>query len=185
MNKNDQEVGYVSPVYVVFEVKSENLDVQFLFKLLKSVRINQELVRKSRGAVRSQLKFNDLAYIKILLPPLQVQQRIVDTIETKKRAIDAAKDVIAALDQNRKSFGDKVAKINGMEWVELGEVANLISGGTPSKTIKNYWNNGEIKWLSAKHINEENQVIGYDLITKDAIESSTTNIIQKGSQLFL
>lgn len=52
----------------------------------------------------------------------------------------------------------------------LGDICLFSSGGTPSKSKKEYWNNGTIKWLSAKYI-DNNKVCGYDLITdagKDA-----------------
>ena len=32
--------------------------------------------------------------------------------------------------------------------VELGKVCNLAGGGTPSKSVKQYWQNGTIKWIS-------------------------------------
>lgn len=46
----------------------------------------------------------------------------------------------------------------------LGDICLFSSGGTPSKSKKEYWNNGTIKWLSAKYI-DNNKVCGYDLIT--------------------
>lgn len=61
--------------------------------------------------------------------------------------------------------------------VKLGEMCNLIGGGTPSKEENRFWSNGTVKWLSAKHINEQDAVVGWDLITQEAVKESATNII--------
>lgn len=60
---------------------------------------------------------------------------------------------------------------------KLGEVSLLFSGGTPSKTEHKYWDNGNIKWLSAKYI-EENKVIGWDYITEAGLENSSAKLAQ-------
>ena len=69
--------------------------------------------------------------------------------------------------------------------MELGEVATLVGGGTPSTKNKDYWDNGTIKWLSAKHIDSDNQVSGYETITELAVKESSTRVIPKGSIVFV
>ena len=36
-----------------------------------------------------------------------------------------------------------------VEWIPLGDIVNLSSGGTPDKKQPAYWD-GEIPWISAK-----------------------------------
>ena len=115
---------------------------------------------------------------KIPLPPLEVQKQIATEIDHHQKVIDGAKQVI----QNWKpSF-----RIDP-EWevMELGKAAILVGGGTPSTKNKDYWNNGTIKWLSAKHIDSNNQVSGYETITGLAVEESSTRVIPKGSIVFV
>lgn len=59
------------------------------------------------------------------LPPLEVQKEIVEQIEVKQKAIEAAKEVIKNLERERRYFGQSLRKIEGVEWVELGEVCEL------------------------------------------------------------
>jgi len=61
--------------------------------------------------------------------------------------------------------------------VKLGDVCELTGGGTPSKEEKSFWTDGTIKWLSAKHINDQHSVVGWELITEQAVRDSATNII--------
>jgi len=76
--------------------------------------------------------------------------------------------------------------INKNKWpmVELGEVCDIVGGGTPSKSKKAYWENGSVKWLSAKHI-QNDQVVGYDLISENALKESATNLLPAGSVLLI
>lgn len=62
---------------------------------------------------------------------------------------------------------------------KLGEVCSLYSGGTPSKSVDSYWRNGNIKWLSAKYI-EDDRVIGWDLITENALNNSSCKLAKIG-----
>ena len=81
----------------------------------------------------------------------------------------------------------EVVSYANVKWpmVELGEVCDLIGGGTPSKSVKEYWQNGTIKWISARHIDSESHIVGYDLITESAVENSSTNIIPKDAVVFV
>lgn len=69
--------------------------------------------------------------------------------------------------------------------VKLGDVCELIGGGTPSKADPGFWTNGTIKWISAKHINEDHKVIGYERITEQAVRESSTVMIPAGAVVFV
>ena len=57
-----------------------------------------------------------------------VQNEIVEQIEVKQNAIEHAKEIIKNLERERRYFGQELRKIESVEWVELGETANLIGG---------------------------------------------------------
>lgn len=96
--------GAVSPMYVVFEVDESKIVPEFLFILLKSDRLREEIDRRAYGAVRKQLRFSDLRKIVIPLPPLATQKEIIEEIKTKKDAIESAKQTIAKIERERESY---------------------------------------------------------------------------------
>lgn len=69
--------------------------------------------------------------------------------------------------------------------VPLGEACDLIGGSTPSKQDESYWQNGSVKWISSKHINERCNIIGYELITRKAVEETSTRVIPKNSTIII
>lgn len=69
------------------------------------------------------------------------------------------------------------------EWreVKLGDVADVIGGGTPKTSIKEYWD-GNIPWLSVKDFNNDQRYVykTEKTITEKGLEKSSTNILQNG-----
>lgn len=79
----------------------------------------------------------------------------------------------------------KIHKNSAFPLVKLGEVCNLLGGGTPSKTNEAYWNDGSIKWISSKHVSESGSVSGYELITQLAVQETATRIAPKNSVILI
>ena len=69
--------------------------------------------------------------------------------------------------------------------VPIGDLCDLIGGGTPSKQEESYWQNGSVKWISSKHIDEQGKITGYELISKKAIAETSTKIAPKNSTILI
>jgi type I restriction enzyme S subunit len=66
--------------------------------------------------------------------------------------------------------------------LSVSKIANIISGGTPKTSVKEYWN-GNIPWLSVVDFNKEQKKV-YETeksITEKGLKNSSTNILKKGS----
>ena len=68
-------------------------------------------------------------------------------------------------------------------WVRVKDVvAKDVGGGTPSKAVREYWNNGEISWATVKDFsNSENGYINetIDHITQEGLENSSANMVDE------
>ncbi|MGL4393664.1 MAG: restriction endonuclease subunit S [Brevinema sp.] len=73
---------YTSPAYVVFKTKSDELLSEYLLIIMKSDWFNDSLRAFTSGSVRQNLTFSLLGELKIPLPPLSEQQKIVDLWNT-------------------------------------------------------------------------------------------------------
>ncbi|UPM52447.1 restriction endonuclease subunit S [Gottfriedia acidiceleris] len=72
-------------------------------------------------------------------------------------------------------------------WVEkkLGDIAEIISGGTPSTSVSNFWN-GDIKWCTPTDITNTKGKYIYDTekkITIEGLKSSSATLLPIGSLL--
>lgn len=66
---------------------------------------------------------------------------------------------------------------DGWEWKKLGNVINILGGGTPSKANKEFYENGTIKWATVRDMNTDLIVDTELKITYEAIKESSTSII--------
>lgn len=68
-------------------------------------------------------------------------------------------------------------------WVEtsLGEVVEIIGGGTPKTTVGVYWN-GDIPWLSVVDFNDDNRWVSKTekTITEKGLKESSTKVLNAG-----
>lgn len=66
----------------------------------------------------------------------------------------------------------------------LSEIGSWVGGGTPSKSIKAFWD-GDIPWVSPKDMKSERIRDAIDHISMDAVEQSATNVVPQGSVLLV
>lgn len=70
--------------------------------------------------------------------------------------------------------------INKVETLPLDDLLEkIVGGGTPSKKIKDYYE-GDIPWATVKDMTGQYLDETVDYITQEAIENSSTNLIEKG-----
>jgi len=68
----------------------------------------------------------------------------------------------------------------GWQVKALGEVCNIIGGGTPSKANKNFFN-GDIYWATVRDMRKDVITTTQFKITEEAVKNSSTNIIKAGN----
>lgn len=65
----------------------------------------------------------------------------------------------------------------------LGKLGNWSGGGTPSKAVSEYWENGNIPWVSPKDMGVKIISNTEDYITQKAVENSATKVYPANSIL--
>lgn len=65
--------------------------------------------------------------------------------------------------KNNRTFLEKLLDGAEVEWKTLDEVFHLKNGYTPSKGIKEYWENGSIPWFRMEDIRENGRVLNTSL----------------------
>ena len=77
---------------------------------------------------------------------------------------------------------------NGWEWNKLGDITTIVGGGTPRTNIKEYWENGNIIWLSPTDLGNIGEIISINnsktKITKLGLEKSSAKLLPIGTVLF-
>lgn len=91
--KFDIDNQIISGAYNVFSCKESELNPKFLDALLKTKKFLSFVNEKAHGGVRMNFKIESMQEWQIPLPPLEVQNEIVEKIEKQKQIIEGAERV--------------------------------------------------------------------------------------------
>ncbi|HDI3056900.1 TPA: restriction endonuclease subunit S [Clostridium botulinum] len=132
----------------------KNLNLKFLNYYLNFNDLSSSIT----GTTRGKLTKSALNNIEILLPDLEVQNKIVRVLNKTKSLIDKRKTQIEALDELVKSrfiemFGDPVSNPMNWEKKRLADECNIITGNTPSRKVKEYYGD-YIEWIKSDNITD-------------------------------
>lgn len=146
---------------------NDKWNTRFFYYLLKSIDI------RNLGYSRH---FKELKDKEIPLPPISVQEEIVKELDAYQAIIDGAQKVV----DNWKP----IFKINP-DWkkVKIGDICSLMTGGTPTSTVKEYYENGDIKWLVSGDIHKGKITDCEGRITEAGLNNSNARLLPKGSVL--
>jgi len=160
----------------IFKSKDQSvLTNKFIYHMLRG-NINI-LEQGFRGGGLKHLSKDYVKNINIPLPPLEIQEQIVKEIEGYQQIIDGCRQVV----ENYKPVIDIDPS---WEKTDLQDVCEIVGGGTPSRKEEHYWN-GNIKWLSCKHLDENGNVISHERISEEGLLSSSSKLIKSGSTILV
>lgn len=71
-----------------------------------------------------------------------------------------------------------------MEVKTLGELCNIVSGGTPSRSKVEFWNEGTIPWIKIGNIKEKYINEADEYITQAGLDGSSAKILNRGTVLY-
>lgn len=74
---------------------------------------------------------------------------------------------------------------DGWKWVRLGDCIKFYGGGTPSKAVTEYWENGNISWASVKDIKGKYLEITEDKITESGLKNSSAVLADFGDLILI
>ena len=67
---------------------------------------------------------------------------------------------------------------------KLGKLCNILSGGTPSRSRPEFWDEGTIPWIKIKDIKGKYVDIAEEFITQAGLESSSAKMLKRGTVLY-
>lgn len=165
----EEDFDYAFGGFMGLVTHNELLDDKFFWYSLTTPAYKKYISHLSEGANINNIKVKDLQAYTIPLPPLSEQQRIVEYLDSTFAEIDALKAKAAEEVANSKAMFDaalreEMTPKENTPMKQIGEIFKSYSGGTPIKSNKVYYENGNIPWLRSgevcqKYINETEMFI--------------------------
>ncbi|MFQ1823117.1 restriction endonuclease subunit S [Aeromonas dhakensis] len=178
---------YFKDASILWMKRNSDVLSEYVNLWLKSTLFFEQLDR-GNGATVDTLTIKKLQSVRIRLPPLAEQRRIVDILDEAFEAIAVARANAEQNRQNARSLFEShlqsVFSLRGEGWIDsrLGEIAEVQSGGTPTVSQKDFWG-GDIPWYSSGELNHTFTSVPERHITADGLEHSNAKLFPKGSLL--
>ncbi len=153
-------------------LKSKNADTSFRYVYYAMCCIQFIPTEHTRHWISIYSQFS------IPLPPLPVQEAIVEVLDTMTETIDTIDTLISLRKQQFEYYREKLLTFGEeVPWVKLGEVFELRNGYTPSKSNVAFWEGGTIPWFRMEDIRANGHILS------DSIQHITPAAV-KGKGLF-
>lgn len=154
----------------------ENAISKFISIMLRDAAFNEKVLQGLKGAQLPRVDFNYMSSIIFPLPPLKVQEEIVKELDAYQQVIDGAKKVV-------ENWKPSFTLDTSWKKAKLGDICDVQSGGTPSRSENKYWDNGTINWYSSGELNNIYTIEAKEKITQEGLDNSNAKVFPKGSLL--
>lgn len=176
----------VSSLYEVFKT-SEDVDDRLLWHWFKSPDFQKLIMQLQEGGVRLYFYYDKLCMGEVSLPLLEEQRKIgklfdtldnLITLHQRQPFLHSTPDIslIVQLTLSFYTFS--------WEQRKLGDIADIVGGGTPSTGNQSYWD-GDIDWYAPAEIADQIYAnSSQKKITGLGYENSSAKMLPPGTVLF-
>ena len=183
--------------YHIWKVELSNiLEKRFAVQLLEQDK--DKILSDKNGSTMVHITKSGMEQKKALLPPnIKEQANIGEYFSSIDRLITLHQQKITLLTKLKKAMLEKMfpkkgavipeIRFNGFanawEQQKISDVSKITTGGTPSTKVSEYWNPGEIPWLSSGEVHKKYIAFTDNMISRTGMENSSARMVQENSVL--
>ena len=180
--------GIVSHVFDVFKPIMKPYDLQFWKYAINNEQLMGGILLRSTKAstMMTNLVANDFLQETFLVPAYPEQQKIGAFFQELDRLITLHQRKCALLFSPFQSFISMMFTTSTFSWEQrkLGDIADIVGGGTPSTGNQSYWD-GDIDWYAPAEIADQIYAnSSQKKITGLGYENSSAKMLPPGTVLF-
>lgn len=200
----DFDEAIMSPAYYIFRIKNtDEILPDYLAMWFMRSEFDREASYIAVGGVRGSMPWEDFCDMKLPVPPLEEQQKIVDAynaIENRSKIKQKINEKLIELGKNVVNQIFNPSLLLNYTDNELEEIKDRLnvsmkiqsvkdfckemkSGSTPSRTEIDYWQNGTIPWLKSGEVHNNVTISVEEFITKKALNETSTKLLPKDTVL--
>ena len=172
MGDYDVYVGGHTAIY------RHTMQPKYVSYYFKSPYFQKDKLEYTHGFKVVEISPKDIAKISIPVPPLSEQQSIVDYLDSAFAKIDAMKvHAEKALNEAKALFQASLKEMlepkEEVKWSTIGDIFETYSGGTPTKSNKEYYEGGLIPWLRSGEVCQKEITRTEMFITEKGLKESS------------
>lgn len=171
---HDRHVVEILPEYIYYMFKYKNWDEG-----------------SNKAVMGKTLNKATLSEIEIEICPIMKQRKIVNVLDKMSSVLEKREDELGALDNLIKArfielFGDAIHNDKGWETDTVEKLCKEIyGGGTPSKSHPEYYEDGDIPWVSSKDMKTDVLSDSQIKINQLGVDNSTARMVPINSVIMV
>ena len=142
------EPGLATTELVPLRPKGDILNKIFFSHLLRGDQFVNFANDIAGGTKMPRMPLSELRKFECILPPMEEQMKFVAIAELADKS-----KFVGFKSQFIEMFGNNVSK------KKISDVCDVRGGSTPTRTTKEFWNNGTISWFTVEDIYEQGRYI--------------------------
>lgn len=181
----------ISQAYIVFEViNKDKLLPEYLMMWFRRPEFDRYARFKSHGSAREVFEWEEMCEVMLPVPSIEGQRKIVAEYQAVERRIENNRHLIATLEDAaqtiyRKMFVDNIDPNNLPQGWRMGTIGEFCketkSGGTPSRTKNEYWDNKDYRWLKSGEVANNIIFDTEEYISEKGLKGSSAKVIPSGA----
>ena len=187
--------AFINQHTALVRIKADLANSKLIAYLLSTPKINKKINKLNDAGAKAGLNLPTIKSIDFYFPALQEQTKIADFLTAIDDRISQLAQKCELLEQYKKGVMQKIFSQElrfkdeeGREfpaWEEkrLGDIADIIGGGTPDTSVKEYWG-GNIQWFTPTEIKSKFARNSIRTITDKGLKNSAAKKLPVGTLLF-
>ena len=180
-----EEDCIISSSYSVFEVIDKGvLNPEYLILWFSRPEFDRYARYRSHGSVREIFDWEELCQIELPVPAIEKQNEIVEAYRVVKDRIALKQKINDNLFDQGKAILRYLYDNTGL----FGQMTNLdcfcssvISGGTPNRTVDEFWNSNDVAWLKNGEIKNNIILSTEEFISNAGLNGSSAKLVPRYS----
>ena len=190
--------GCIHDGWLTIQEYGQAFSTEYLYYLLSSKIIYKQYIGMAAGSSVKNLNKDKVSSLMVICPPLPEQRRIAEALSDVDGMISSLEKLVAkyksiktaCLQQMFPQNGETVPRMRlpgftgAWEQRKLGDIADIVGGGTPSTGNQSYWD-GDIDWYAPAEIADQIYAnSSQKKITGLGYENSSAKMLPPGTVLF-
>ena len=161
---------------MVIRAKKDVVSPKYLYYFLKnsSTVAELQLLAETRSGTFPQITFSEVANLTIPVPPLAVQEVIVQTMQCLEDKITCNEQINDNLQQQAAALFSSLYDRTNTE-VGFTDLIQILGGGTPKTGENTYWN-GNIAFFTPKDVGTPYTLITEKTITEEGLSHCNSRL---------
>ncbi|MBO7048630.1 MAG: restriction endonuclease subunit S [Spirochaetia bacterium] len=151
----EYDEAIMSPAYYIFRIKNTfEVLPDYLAMWFMRTEFDREASYVAVGGVRGSMPWEVFCDMKLAVPSITEQQKIINNYNTITRRIDILQKINEKLEKTAQCLFENIFKHElQKEEISFTDVIDLLGGGTPCTTENAYWN-GNISFFAPADIDK-------------------------------